>query len=243
MLLTIFSGNPNPKCRHLLNTLWSLKKCPTFCKRHFRYISMTKEHHVLIQAWLKYVPICPNDNMSASVHVMAWRGKATSHYMNQCRLRSTTLCGVTRHQWVNSMVGHGMRSMQSFAQNTTSRLPWHAQNAAAIVMLQSGWQQNEIRIEVFLRVQIIPPRRLREGPIRHFEDVFNINICHPISDKNSDKKMASIWWHSLGVEINNSRGICYSAAQCHALAWWGTKFLQTSVLQISTWTLFTHTRV
>ena len=41
------------------------------------------------------------DNQSTLVQVMAWCHQATSHYLSQCWLRSASLYGVTRLQWVN----------------------------------------------------------------------------------------------------------------------------------------------
>ena len=42
----------------------------------------------------------PTDDKSTLVQVMAWCSQKTSHYLHQCWLRSMTLYGVTRPQWV-----------------------------------------------------------------------------------------------------------------------------------------------
>ena len=44
------------------------------------------------------------DDKSTLVQVMAWCRQATSHYPNQCWLRSPTPYGVTRPQWVDILL-------------------------------------------------------------------------------------------------------------------------------------------
>ena len=46
------------------------------------------------------------DDKSTLVQVMAWCHRATSHYLSQCWPRSVSPCGVSRPQWVNSLVIH-----------------------------------------------------------------------------------------------------------------------------------------
>ena len=50
---------------------------------------------------LRRMPQDPFSDKSTSVQVMAWCRQATSHYLNQCWLRSMIPHGVTRPQWVN----------------------------------------------------------------------------------------------------------------------------------------------
>ena len=44
------------------------------------------------------------DDKSTMVQVMAWCRQATSHYLSQCWPRSMSPNGVTRPQWVNSLI-------------------------------------------------------------------------------------------------------------------------------------------
>ena len=44
------------------------------------------------------------DDKSTLVQVMAWCHQATSHYLNQCWLRSPMPYGITRPQWVKSVI-------------------------------------------------------------------------------------------------------------------------------------------
>ena len=50
---------------------------------------------------LRWMPLDLTDDKSTLVQVMAWCRQATSHYLSQCRPRSLSPNGVTRHQWVN----------------------------------------------------------------------------------------------------------------------------------------------
>ena len=48
--------------------------------------------------------IISTNNKSTLVQVMAWCRRATSHYLGQCWLRSLSPHGVTRPQWVKSVI-------------------------------------------------------------------------------------------------------------------------------------------
>ena len=47
------------------------------------------------------MPLDLIDDKSTWVQVMAWCHQAPSHYLSQCWLRSMSLYGITRPQWVN----------------------------------------------------------------------------------------------------------------------------------------------
>ena len=47
------------------------------------------------------MPLVFTGDKSTLVQVMVWCRQATSHYLNQCWLRSPTPYGITRPQWVN----------------------------------------------------------------------------------------------------------------------------------------------
>ena len=53
---------------------------------------------------LRSMPLDLTDDKSTLVQVMAWCRWATSHYLSQCWPRSLSPYGVTRPQWVNSLV-------------------------------------------------------------------------------------------------------------------------------------------
>ena len=53
---------------------------------------------------LRWMPQDFTDDKSTLVQVMAWCHQATSHYLDQCWLRSILPYGVARPQWVNSTV-------------------------------------------------------------------------------------------------------------------------------------------
>ena len=53
---------------------------------------------------LRWMPLDLTDDKSTLVQVMAWCHQATSHYLSQCWLRSMSPNGVTRPQWVNSLM-------------------------------------------------------------------------------------------------------------------------------------------
>ena len=53
---------------------------------------------------LRLMPLDLTDDKSTLVQVMAWYRQATSHYLSQCWPRSMSPNGVTRRQWVNSVV-------------------------------------------------------------------------------------------------------------------------------------------
>ena len=53
---------------------------------------------------LRWTSLDLSDDKSTVVQVMAWCRQATSHYLNQCWPRSLPPYGVTRLQWVASLV-------------------------------------------------------------------------------------------------------------------------------------------
>ena len=52
---------------------------------------------------LRWMSLDFTDDKSTLVQVMAWCRQATSHYLNQCWLRSMLPYGVTRPQWVKDV--------------------------------------------------------------------------------------------------------------------------------------------
>ena len=53
---------------------------------------------------LRSMPQNPSDDKSTLVQVMAWCRQAASHYLSQCCPRSLSPYGVTRPQWVNTVL-------------------------------------------------------------------------------------------------------------------------------------------
>ena len=60
---------------------------------------------------LRSMPQNLSDDKSTLVQVMAWCRQAASHYLSQCCPSSLSPYGVTRPQWVNSQVSHGVEIM------------------------------------------------------------------------------------------------------------------------------------
>ena len=103
---------------------------------------------------------------------MAWCCQATSHYLSQCWPSSLSPYGITRPQWVEmdvvtyscwdesySMLVKGAPNRGIILLH--SRVPdhriavnflhlpqllWHVQNCVAIIVLEFGWEQNDICI-------------------------------------------------------------------------------------------------
>ena len=73
---------------------------------------------------LRWTSLDLSDDKSILVQVMAWCHQATSHYLNQCWPRSLPPYGVTRPQWVKSLVScccH-MQTSESMITNQNSDL-------------------------------------------------------------------------------------------------------------------------
>ena len=71
------------------------------CRRHFQLHFL--EWKLLIKIPLKFVPICPIDNIQALVQIMACAGLATSHYLKQWWPSLLRHICITRPQWVNTL--------------------------------------------------------------------------------------------------------------------------------------------
>ena len=64
------------------------------------------------------------DDQSTLVQVMAWCRQATSHYLNQCWLRSKPPYGVTRPQWVKTQVNYWI-SHSYFSSAAVTPVKWY----------------------------------------------------------------------------------------------------------------------
>ena len=76
---------------------------------NFRHILL--KQFLVIGGWgnscgiaLIWMPLDYSDDQSTFVQVMAWCRQATSHYLSQCWPRYLWPYGVTRPQWVNSLL-------------------------------------------------------------------------------------------------------------------------------------------
>ena len=76
---------------------------------NFRYVIF--QGILVIDGWgiscelaLRWMSFDFTDEKSTLVQVMAWCHQATSNYLSQCWPRSMSSCGVTRPQWVNSVM-------------------------------------------------------------------------------------------------------------------------------------------
>ena len=82
---------------------------PGKVERNFRYVIFKRI--LVIDGWgisceivLIWMTLDFTDDKSRLVQVMDWCRQTTSHYLIQCWPRSVSLYGVTRPQWVNSLV-------------------------------------------------------------------------------------------------------------------------------------------
>ena len=70
----------------------------------FRCTFVNEKICILIEISLKFVPRGLIDNKAVLVQAMAWRQRATSHYLNRCWSSSLTHIYGTGGRWVNSLV-------------------------------------------------------------------------------------------------------------------------------------------
>ena len=82
------------------HSLW--RHCNDKCI--FKFILLLDILSTSFEICHKWVPLNPVDDKSALVQVMAWCRQAPSHYLNQCWPRSLMPYGITRPQWVKSLV-------------------------------------------------------------------------------------------------------------------------------------------
>ena len=75
-----------------------------FGKIIFKLILMIGGWAIFKKIALRWMSQDRIDDKSTLVQVMAWCRQATSHYLSQCWPRSVLPYGVTRPQWVNSLV-------------------------------------------------------------------------------------------------------------------------------------------
>ena len=71
----------------------------------FKLILMIFGWGIFCKIALKWMSMDLTDDKSTLVQAMAWCHQATSHYLSQCWPRSMPPNGVTRPQWVNSLLG------------------------------------------------------------------------------------------------------------------------------------------
>ena len=83
-------------------------------KFYFRFVIL--KWILVIDSWgisceiaLIWMSLDLNDGKSTLVQVMAWCHQVTSHYLSQCWPRSLLPYGVTRPQWVKSIIMSGMK--------------------------------------------------------------------------------------------------------------------------------------
>ena len=107
-----FVGNWNI----IINVLSSVRsdfKCAIFeCVLRITPISISSANP------LRWMTQGPTDDKSTLVQVMAWCPQATSHYLNQCWLGCMAPYGMSRPQWVNTL-------LQAKNSDTTLNMTWH----------------------------------------------------------------------------------------------------------------------
>ena len=91
--------------------------------------------------WMAAVPA---DEKSTLVQVMAWYRQASSHYMNQCWLKSMTPCVATRPQWVkirqSVTVGHSLQHDVLNKQTRTSPSKRDSRNRWLLLLVKLSTQ-------------------------------------------------------------------------------------------------------
>ena len=73
----------------------------------FKYISVITFMNISSAITFRWMVRDPTDDKSTLVQVTIMCHQATSHYLNQCWLRSMMLNGITRPHWVNSAAPAG----------------------------------------------------------------------------------------------------------------------------------------
>ena len=107
------SDSTNGKCKNIfaflsfINTINSLTPGRfqfNFRKVMFKLTSVSVGWVISFEIALRWMPQDFTDDKSTLAQVLAWCRQATSHYLSQCWPRSLTPYGVTRPQWVNTLI-------------------------------------------------------------------------------------------------------------------------------------------
>ena len=85
---------------NLINTLRPIQNGRHFADDIFKRIFLNKYIWISINISLKFVPMCPIDNIPALVKMMAWRRPGDKPITEPMVVSLMTHICVTRHQWV-----------------------------------------------------------------------------------------------------------------------------------------------
>ena len=119
-------------------------------------ISMTDGWDISCKIALRWMPLDLTDDKSTLVQVMAWCRQVTSHYLSQWWPRSLSPYGVTRPQWVNSLLtGTSIKFVNDLC-------PWILQCQSvmmvwwliAVSVLDSLWLCDAIWQQIYININL-----------------------------------------------------------------------------------------
>ena len=108
-LLKQYHGWTRNTCFTLWWSIWFNSLAPGKFEWNFRYVIF--KWMLVIDGWgirceiaLIWMSLDFTDDQSTLVQLMTWCRQATNHYLSQCWLRSLSLYGITRPEWVNTTI-------------------------------------------------------------------------------------------------------------------------------------------
>ena len=121
-----------------------------FSHEIFKQILVIGDWGISCEIALTWKPQDLTDDKSTLVKVMAWCRQATSHYLSQCWPSSLSPYGVTRPQWVKSLISSPRLTMCSIFVNNIFKSrgptypiawwPWASKTASQVC----GFEQNSL---------------------------------------------------------------------------------------------------
>ena len=103
-----------------INTLRPRQNGRHFPEDIFKRIFMNENVCISIKISLKIVPMCPDDNIPALAHIMAWRLPCGEPFSEPLMVSLLTHICVTRPQWVKFGSRHRVAYWLRFCQNPCS---------------------------------------------------------------------------------------------------------------------------
>ena len=103
LLVCLIAQSDNAVC-HCINTLRPRQNGLNFPDDTFNRIFLNKNVSILIKISLKFVPMCPIDNIPALFQLMAWHRPGDKPLSEPVMVSLLTHICVTRPQWVNGLV-------------------------------------------------------------------------------------------------------------------------------------------
>ena len=119
---------------------------------------MVESRGIKCEIALRWKSLDLTDDKSTLVQVMAWRRQATSHNLNQCRLRYRAPYGVTRPQCVNVI------DVNEFMDFPKRLLDYNHQNAmSTLFCVYTALHHSPVRMNWIVLTQVFLERRPQLG--------------------------------------------------------------------------------